>query len=241
MKKDQTSLVDTAYEMIKSKILSLDYMPGQVISDFKLHNELDMSRTPIKQALMQLKSDGLIIERGGRGYEVRRITEEDVIDLFDAREGIECTALKIALKKGIPLKIMNDLLYLNQCVTAANNEKDYEKVFDYDSELHVKLIGSSNNKRLIEYYNMILLQLRRMRLLTYFQKTLPGEAVKEHALIFSAISNNEEEKALNILSAHILDTKNHYVEILRNSIKTDADFMVLKYLIGNNLRIESAN
>ena len=144
-------------------------------------------------------------------------------------------------KKGIPLKIMNDLLYLNQCVTAANNEKDYEKVFDYDSELHVKLIGSSNNKRLIEYYNMILLQLRRMRLLTYFQKTLPGEAVKEHALIFSAISNNEEEKALNILSAHILDTKNHYVEILRNSIKTDADFMVLKYLIGNNLRIESAN
>lgn len=238
MKKEQVSLVSSAYEIIKRKILSLDFMPGQIISDFTLHKDLEMSRTPIKQALLQLKSDGLILEREGRGYEVRRITEADIVDLFDAREGIECTALKIAMKKRISSEVMNQLLYLNSCVTSADHERDYEKVFDYDSELHEKLIGASENSRLIEYYNMILLQLRRMRLLTYFQKTLPSEAAKEHAYIFSAIMEDDVTKALSALSSHILETRRNYVEILNSRIKSDGDFVALKYLIQNDLQIE---
>lgn len=238
MKKEQVSLVASAYEIIKRKILSLDFMPGQIISDFTLYKDLEMSRTPIKQALLQLKSDGLILEREGRGYEVRRITEADIVDLFDAREGIECTALKIAMKKGISSEIMNQLLYLNTSVTSSDHERDYEKVFDYDSELHEKLIGASGNSRLIEYYNMILLQLRRMRLLTYFQKTLPSEAAKEHAHIFSAIMEDDVTKAINTLSGHILETKRNYVKILNSRVKSDGDFVALKYLIQNDLQIE---
>ena len=203
-----------------------------------MHKDLEMSRTPVKQALLQLKSDGLILEREGRGYEVRRITEADIVDLFDAREGIECTALKIAMKKRISSEVMNQLLYLNSCVTSADHERDYEKVFDYDSELHEKLIGASENSRLIEYYNMILLQLRRMRLLTYFQKTLPSEAAKEHAYIFSAIMEDDVTKALSALSSHILETRRNYVEILNSRIKSDGDFVALKYLIQNDLQIE---
>ena len=64
MKKEQVSLADQAYEQIKRKILSLGFLPGQVISDFKLREELEMSRTPIKEALMRLESDGLILDLG---------------------------------------------------------------------------------------------------------------------------------------------------------------------------------
>jgi len=238
LKEKQTSLVGKAYESIKEQILELDLMPGQIISDFTLHKEMGMSRTPIKQALMQLKSDGLIVERDGRGYEIRRITEEDVIDLFDAREGIERTALKIAMERGISQETLSELMCLNTSLSNADSQGDYRKVFDIDSEIHVKLIEAAKNVRLIEYYEMIILQLRRMRLLTYFEKTLPEQAATAHLQLLRAIIENDFNTALEILSSHILRTKEHYVSIIRTRIATDDDFRVLKYLMNNNLSVE---
>ena len=164
MKKEQASLADQAYEQVRKKILSLEFLPGQVISDFKLREELEMSRTPIKEALMRLESDGLILDLGKKGYEVRRITAQDIVDLFDARAGIECAGLTIAMRKGMSEATMKKLHSLNEEVRAADEAGDYEGVFDHDSELHVALLEASGNRRLNEYYRMILLQLRRMRL-----------------------------------------------------------------------------
>ena len=59
-----------------------------------------MSRTPIRQALQRLEGDNLIVDAGaGKSYQVSPITEEEIIDLFDAREGIEVTAIRIAAEK----------------------------------------------------------------------------------------------------------------------------------------------
>lgn len=238
METNQGSLADLAYQKLKQRILSLEFLPGQVVSDFKLREELNMSRTPIKEALMHLKSDGLILDLGKKGYEVRRITEDDIIDLFDAREGIECAALKISMLHGISPDVLDHLRHLNTQVAQADEQRDYEKVFDFDSELHVTLLEASGNSRLIEYYRMILLQLRRMRLLTYFEKKLPKEAAKEHSLLFSALAEQNTELALKTLSRHIQGTKEDYVRILRKSIRTDTDFVALRYLIRNNLEVQ---
>lgn len=237
MKKEQASLADQAYEQVRKKILSLEFLPGQVISDFKLREELEMSRTPIKEALMRLESDGLILDLGKKGYEVRRITAQDIVDLFDARAGIECAGLTIAMRKGMSEATMKKLHSLNEEVRAADEAGDYEGVFDHDSELHVALLEASGNRRLNEYYRMILLQLRRMRLLTYFEKSLPRVAVRLHAQIFEAIEAGKKAEALDVLNRHILDTKNDYLRVLETSIHEDADFAVLRYLIRNNLQV----
>ena len=132
---------------------------------------------------------------------------------------------------------MKKLHSLNEEVRAADEAGDYEGVFDHDSELHVALLEASGNRRLNEYYRMILLQLRRMRLLTYFEKSLPRVAVRLHAQIFEAIEAGKKAEALDVLSRHILDTKNDYLRVLETSIHEDADFAVLRYLIRNNLQV----
>lgn len=237
MKKEQVSLADQAYEQIKRKILSLGFLPGQVISDFKLREELEMSRTPIKEALMRLESDGLILDLGKRGYEVRRITVQDITDLFDARAGIECAGLTIAMSRGMSEGTMKRLRSLNEEVRLAHEAGDYEGVFDHDSELHETLMEASGNRRLNEYYRMILLQVRRIRLLTYFEKSLPSVAVQFHAQMFDAIEQGRRQEALDLLRQHILDTKNDYLRVMEESIHDDADFAVLRYLIRNNLQV----
>ena len=95
-------LVDQAYEDIKNMICNFELIPGQIVSDFTLSKKMGMSRTPIRQALQKLEGDDLIVDAGaGKSYQVSPITEDGIIDLFDAREGIEVAAVRIALEKGI--------------------------------------------------------------------------------------------------------------------------------------------
>ena len=92
MEKDN-SLTNKAYETIRQQIFDFDLFPGQIVSDYLLSKELNMSRTPIRQALMRLKNEGLLEEQiGKKNYRVSTITKEDIQDLFDFREGIETTA-----------------------------------------------------------------------------------------------------------------------------------------------------
>ena len=62
-------------------------------------------------------------------------------------------------------------------------------------------------------------------------------AVRLHAQIFEAIEAGKKAEALDVLSRHILDTKNDYLRVLETSIHEDADFAVLRYLIRNNLQV----
>lgn len=101
MEKDN-SLTNKAYETIRQQIFDFDLFPGQIVSDYLLSKELNMSRTPIRQALMRLKNEGLLEEQiGKKNYRVSTITKEDIQDLFDFREGIETTAFMLSWRNGI--------------------------------------------------------------------------------------------------------------------------------------------
>ena len=115
------SLVDQAYEDIKNMICNFELIPGQIVSDFTLSKKLGMSRTPIRQALQRLEGDNLIVDAGaGKSYQVSPITEEEIIDLFDAREGIEVTAIRIAAEKGISETRLIELERINRNMEDAN-------------------------------------------------------------------------------------------------------------------------
>ena len=240
VKKD-SSLSAAAYEELKRRILSLELMPGDIVSDFSLSQEIGMSRTPIREALIQLKSDGLLIEKNRRGYEVRRITPEDVIDLFDARDGIERTALEIAAEKGMTEAVLVELSEMNDKILSASMAGDYDKVFDRDSDLHSYIIKISGNTRLQDYYASILLQLRRMRLLTYFRKDLPKAAYHDHLQMIEMIRKDDISGALDILHTHIIGTRDDYLTIIKENIKSDRDFAVLRYLMTHNLNLASSD
>ncbi|MTI60469.1 MAG: GntR family transcriptional regulator [Firmicutes bacterium] len=227
----KSTLVQKAYDTIKEKIIYLELLPGQIVSDYILSKELNMSRTPIKQALLELRRDGLLDDAtAGKGYEVSKITAEEVADLFDAREGLETMALKIALKKGISKKDIDELTLFNKKISQADNTNRLKDVFYYDQELHTKLVSLSKNKRIIEFNNTLLLQLIRMRFLTYFEPSLPGMAVKEHISLIDSIVKGDENKAINILTDHIRYTKDSYISILTTKIRSE-EYGALKFLM----------
>ncbi|TCT15708.1 DNA-binding GntR family transcriptional regulator [Natranaerovirga pectinivora] len=233
--KTSITLVQEAYNILKNKITYLDLLPGQVISDHSLSKDLNMSRTPIKQALVELKRDGLLVDVvSGKGYQITKITKEEVIDLFDAREGIEVMALKIAMKNKIPIEDVKELIIFNEKILKSDSNDNLIDVFNNDQNFHIKLVSLSNNRRVIGYNENILLQLTRMRFLTYFQRQLPGQAVDEHTKLIRYIKDGNCDKAVEVLSEHIQKTKNVYLTILNTVISPD-EFGVLKYLMNDKV------
>lgn len=78
-----TSLIDTAYITIRQKILSCEYMPGSLLSIYKLAEELDMSRTPISNAIARLELEGFVVALKNRGVIVKEISSKEIIDMFE--------------------------------------------------------------------------------------------------------------------------------------------------------------
>lgn len=228
-KKLKSPLVQEAYDIIKNKIVYLELFPGQDISDYTLSKELNMSRTPIREALLELRRDGLISDYIG-GYKVSKITKEDIIDLFDAREGLETMALKIAMRSPINSKDIVELDDLNNKVFEAYKEDRLKDVFYFDQQLHVKLVSLSKNRRIIGFNDAIFLQLIRMRFLTFFERGLPEEAFRDHDCIIRSIANGKLSEAIELLSDHIQKTKDSYIEILSNKISED-EFGSLRFLV----------
>ena len=99
---DKNNLAEEAYTYIKEKLYNFDILPEQTVSDFLLSKQLNMSRTPIRQALQMLKNDGLLEEIPGSSstYKVSAISEEEIQDIFDYREALELSALSLACEKG---------------------------------------------------------------------------------------------------------------------------------------------
>ena len=228
-KKLKSPLVQEAYDIIKNKITYLELFPGQDVSDYTLSKELNMSRTPIREALLELRRDGLVSD-SEVGYKVSRITKDDIIDLFDAREGLETMALKIAMRRPVNKDDIAELDDLNNKVFDAYKEDRLKDVFYFDQQLHVKLVSLSKNKRIIGFNDAIFLQLIRMRFLTFFERSLPEEAFRDHDCIIRNISNGKLNEATDLLSDHIQKTKDSYVEILTNKISED-EFGALRFLV----------
>lgn len=234
MVEEKKSLVDEAYEKIRQKICDFELVPGQAISDFILSKEMGMSRTPIRMALQKIQSDGLIRDGGaGQSYYVCEITAEDIEDLFDARSGIELTALALLMRRQVTEEELDYLRKINQLMEDVNRKGHVKQQFYYDQKFHDKLVLLSGNSRIIRFHESLLLQLTRMRVLSYLERSYQDKAYRDHENIISMIAAGSREDALQALREHIESTKVNYTELLTNKMNAES-FGVLSYTMRND-------
>ena len=115
------NLADLAYDAIVEAVLDGGVHPGHRLIMDQLAEELEISRTPVRDALRRLENDGLITPAGRRGYMVREVSSEGVVQLYDAREAVEgyaartlagmadrCDRLKVVEAELTRAEAMND-------------------------------------------------------------------------------------------------------------------------------------
>ena len=230
---DKNSLAEEAYSYIKEKLYNYDILPEQTVSDFLLSKQLNMSRTPIRQALQMLKNDGLLEEVPGSSstYKVSAISEEEIQDIFDYREALECSALALAWEKGqIDSRVIEKLQKIVDTMVDKQNHGETESHFDADQDFHSAIVHAAGNKRISSAYDALTFQLERLRLLTYLNPAFQDKASDEHQVIVDALKKNDYALASEKLKRHLETSRSDYIGIFNGDGLPGNALKILQYL-----------
>ncbi len=204
--KQPESLAKMAYETIRKSILSGQWKIGELYNEKAIAADLGISRTPAREALLELAAQGLIIFLPRRGLMVNRFTRRDVDEIFELRKAIELAAVEKITLTCPPF----DLFEIEESLLKqrkAAKEKDYLAFMEADRKFHTSFSELTNNRRLIA----ILENLRDMiHVMGAKALALEGRAlivIEEHLAIFEAVSRGNSEEARRTMAYHLDQSK----------------------------------
>jgi DNA-binding GntR family transcriptional regulator len=182
------------YDFIKAEILEQNFKFGEQINPKVIAHDKDISVTPVRDALLQLTREGLVINKERVGFFVRNFTCRDIVEIMQARKMYELYNLHEQFDE----INRNDLIKIYKKIKSPETKKS--ELYTLDAKLHDLFIVSSNNRFLRDEYERIK---SFFVLFMYYDTSCDQEASQEHCRIIEAILNNEKTDAIKYLRAHL--------------------------------------
>lgn len=216
MPRVKSSIVDDIFNLILERINNYSYITGDSISEISLADELHVSRTPVREALLKLIDFGLLTKEKSKVV-VKSLNLYDIKEILDARLAIELMSVRLLNIRGgltpTEAKAFNEFYaQFSQSI----DDNNIEKFFMFDMEFHKMIISFSQNSRLIEFAQKLDIQSQRFRKITILTPGRHKSADKEHADIVKAFEDNNTELLNEMLTHHTECSKKNYEEILTN-------------------------
>lgn len=193
---------DQAYERLLAMIVDLKFPPGAFLNEQVLAAELDLGRTPVREALARLSRDRFVTILPRRGIIIAPLTFDDVLDMFEARETIECGIAYIAATHVTKA----DVLELKQLVAIADHarqEGGAETFLMADYAVHTFLVHMIRNPILQEAADRLLLHNLRFWRLYWSDRPARMETMLSHADLLSAIESRDSQTAEKAMRDHL--------------------------------------
>ena len=202
------------YETLKRRIISNSLKPGEPLNEGILSREMKTSKTPVREALQQLERDGFVEYVPGRGCFVSRISFQDVKEIFETREILECEVIKRTALKGAREKIEAVRKKFESLET--NGEKNPRGQFKAGDRIHAYIFESFGNSRLNEIYRRILEHVERMRIYFFNQahEERSEASYQEHLEILNGLASRDPERAEQAMRTHLRNS----IEFLKKVI-----------------------
>ena len=208
-----SDLKDWAYDTIKQVILNSQVRPGEQLRIEKLAEKMNVSRTPIREALLRLEGDGLVKAASHVGFFVKGITKRDLRELFELREITE----GFAAEKAAPLLTDDDLAQidiLQREATSAVKQGNLPEFNEMEIALHTFIIKHSQNRRLLKLVESLKDLTYRQRFLALKSLENVKKSVKEHQAIINALHKRDGKLAGKLMKKHICAVKYRLLEFL---------------------------
>lgn len=189
---------DEAYNYIRNEIILNHLHPNEVISENQITEQLNMSRTPVREAIKELVTDGLVTFRG-RENVVAPLTPADVQEICELRIMLET----YALKKTINIIPIEKLVAIEDEFEAAYRAKDWNACLKIDPRFHALITHLSGHPRLKQFLNILKVQTARARYISSQNPQRMTPAVEEHREIVKWIRQRNLAKAEEALTYHL--------------------------------------
>ena len=200
---DSTNLRDQTYDIIKNMIILREIEPGKKINEEHIAKEIQVSRTPIREALCRLENEGIVKIIPRRGAFVSDLTETNVREVLLIREVLEGLVARLATEN-MDQKALERLRNALEKVSAIP-EKDRELINYTRSEVdfHSLLLNACGNQMLKNMMEIVNSHLQIIRLRTVVIPERAQKTVKEHQQILKAIENEDAASAEELMREHV--------------------------------------
>lgn len=200
--------IDKAYQYLYGGILSGELPLGSPISEMEISAALKISRSPIREALRRMESEGLVHRFPGRGTFVTNIAQRDLEEIFELRIMFEIQALHTAYKyfdKEYLDALEQDFMYLNP-------DSQPQQYYDANTRLHTGIIAYAGNERMEKFYNQLLAQMAIVNRISARDPEHFALSRGKHLAIVQALQQRDLNKAEEYLRAHLEEVRDRTIK-----------------------------
>lgn len=197
------SAKDIAYEQIKNKIINCSFEPGQPIVKGKLGEELEFSRTPLREALQRLELEELVIRNSNGTYSVAPISTKEVKELFITRSKLEGILVNDAIDN-LTEENIEQLSYLTKMVKLTSRLENFTDTENFGGKFHATIYNISHNNTVVNIIYQLNDRINRYRRLAHQYYVDIKSSSDEHEVILEHMINRDKQKAEIAIEEHII-------------------------------------
>lgn len=215
------SLVQQAYELIKERIITLYFLPGQYLNESAICSQLGLGRTPVHQALQRLRHEGLIEVMPRKGVIVQPDSIPEIIKILDSRLAAEPELARAAARRVAAKEVDPQALVQLRAIAAASDENsvppDIAQFTSNDRWFHREVAMLSQNTVMSDFARMLHERSTRFWYLSMWQTIDVAASNRQHMEIADAISQGDSERAGERMYAHILALRDRLEKLQKST------------------------
>ena len=214
------SRADAVYEQLKRDISEFRWLPGDRFTEMAVCDRLQVSRTPVRQALFRLRQEGFVDVHFRSGWEVKPFDFEKFDHLYDLRILLETTAVERLCQPhmhAVDLSVLTAQVNI-WLVDEAERCTDRARVADWDEAFHLALVQACGNSEMLRVHRELSERIRSVRRLDFTLQDRIQATYVEHARILRAVMTQQGDVVKELLTAHIQASQSQVRKITLHQI-----------------------
>lgn len=210
------------YQILKKEICDGNFPPGQWLQEKELAEKLNVSRSPVREALKQLVDEGLAIEYPNKGVFVKEFTVKDIEEIYEVRILLESYAIKNSVKT-ITTSNIRELMEILHVLTKQYENNDLASYIKTDTQLHQYIITLGGNSIVSDIYKRIYSQSQQFRIYSLTTKRRFDDSVIEHKQVVENICSGNWKEADRVNKIHLTLAREEIIEHFEATKKLESD------------------
>ncbi len=186
-------------DMLRKAIINGKMKPGAPIIEMALAEQLNISRSPVREAIQILQSDGLIETVPYKGKRVKPLTPKEVEELYSLREQFEAFAVRRILESGVDVSVLNEHCAAMEKAAQAD---DFEALMEADEAFHRAIIRLADHQILLTMWDNLFLRIHQIMALRNRANRDLSKVGLNHPPIVRAMEERDFIKAMSLISDH---------------------------------------
>lgn len=208
---------EKAYEAIRAMLVDFTLRPDERLNELRLSKQLGLSRTPVREALNRLASEGFVTLSPNRGFAVRSLSTEGMIDLYELRSVLECAAFRMLCERASDAEIAT-LSAFWEDLEARRGDAATDDILEHDEVFHLRIAELCGNPELIAQLHAINPRIRFIRRVQIEQAGRQNSLLADHGDLVRAAKARDIEAGIAILKKHIELTVSATQEALKHAL-----------------------